>query len=89
MLWQKKLYWNNFTVSYGLNIEYLSPPAADFYFKKDGAKRHPQIFNLQSSIFNSGLSGLCSYYIDKFSTNQPINYSAINYYFYKFFSDFS
>ena len=25
---------------------------------KDGAKRHPQIFNLQSSIFNSGLSGL-------------------------------
>jgi len=26
--------------------------------KKDGAKRHQQIFNLQSSIFNSGLSGL-------------------------------
>jgi hypothetical protein len=28
------------------------------HFKKDGAKRHPQIFNFQSSIFNSGLSGL-------------------------------
>jgi len=29
-----------------------------FTFKKDGAKRHQQIFNFQSSIFNSGLSGL-------------------------------
>jgi len=29
-----------------------------FHFKKDGAKRHPQIFNLQSSIFNSGSSEL-------------------------------
>ena len=40
-----------------------------FHFKKDGAsllrrngyegrERHPQIFNLQSSIFNSGLPGL-------------------------------
>ncbi|CAB1059899.1 hypothetical protein D1BOALGB6SA_4664 [Olavius sp. associated proteobacterium Delta 1] len=27
-------------------------------FKKDGVKRHPPIFNLQSSIFNPGLSGL-------------------------------
>jgi hypothetical protein len=26
--------------------------------KNDGAKRHPQIFNLQSSIFNPGLPGL-------------------------------
>ncbi len=25
---------------------------------KDGAQRHPQIFNLQSSIFNYGLPGL-------------------------------
>ena len=38
-----------------LNIEYLRN---SFHFKKDGAKRHPQIFNLQSSIFNSGSSGL-------------------------------
>jgi hypothetical protein len=49
-----------------LNIEYLRN---SFHFKKDGAKRHPQIFNLQYSIFNSpinrdfrfaptGLSGL-------------------------------
>jgi hypothetical protein len=29
-----------------------------FTLKKDGAKRHQQIFNFQSSIFNSGLSGL-------------------------------
>ena len=28
-----------------------------FTLKKDGAKRHQQIFNFQSSIFNSGLSG--------------------------------
>ena len=26
------------------------------YQKNDRAKRHPQIFNLQSSIFNSGLT---------------------------------
>jgi len=38
-----------------LNIEYLRN---SFHFKKDGAKRHPQIFNLQYSIFNPGLSGL-------------------------------
>ena len=38
-----------------LNIEYLW---YSFDYKKDGAQRHPQIFNLQSSIFNSGLSGL-------------------------------
>ena len=37
-----------------LNIEYLRN---SFHFKKDGAKRHPQIFNLQSSIFNPDLSG--------------------------------
>jgi hypothetical protein len=29
-----------------------------FTLKKDGAKRHQQIFNFQFSIFNSGLSGL-------------------------------
>jgi len=29
-----------------------------FTLKKDGAKRHQQIFNFQSSIFNSGVSGL-------------------------------
>jgi len=29
-----------------------------FTLKKDRAKRHQQIFNLQYSIFNSGLSGL-------------------------------
>jgi hypothetical protein len=38
-----------------LNIEYLR---YSFDFKKDGAKRHQQIFNLQSSIFNSGFAGL-------------------------------
>ena len=38
-----------------LNIEYLR---YSFDFKKDGAKRHQQIFNLQYSIFNSGLPGL-------------------------------
>jgi hypothetical protein len=38
-----------------LTIEYLR---YSFDFKKDGAKRHQQIFNFQSSIFNSGLSGL-------------------------------
>jgi len=38
-----------------LNIEELR---VFFHFKKDGAKRPPQIFNLQSSIFNSGSSGL-------------------------------
>jgi len=27
-----------------------------FYLKKDGAQRQPQIFNLQSSIFNSNWS---------------------------------
>jgi len=32
-----------------LNIEYLR---YSFDFKKDGAKRHQQIFNLQSSIVN-------------------------------------
>ncbi len=32
-----------------LKIEYLRN---SIYFKKDGAKRHPQIFNLQSKIFN-------------------------------------
>ena len=29
-----------------------------FTLKKDGVKRHQRIFNFQSSIFNSGLSGL-------------------------------
>ena len=29
-----------------------------FGLKKEKAKRHPQIFNLQSSFFNSGFSGL-------------------------------
>jgi hypothetical protein len=29
-----------------------------FTLKKDGAKRHQQIFNFQSSIFISGLPGL-------------------------------
>jgi hypothetical protein len=29
-----------------------------FNYKKDGTERHPQIFNRQSSIFNSGSSGL-------------------------------
>jgi len=38
-----------------LNIEYLRYSSD---FKKGGAKRHQQIFNLQSSIFNSGLPGL-------------------------------
>jgi len=42
-----------------LNIEYLR---YSFDFKKGGAKRHPQIFNRQSSIFNSGLSGLGDYF---------------------------
>jgi hypothetical protein len=46
-----------------LNIGYLSNSSrrepqdlstgANDLFLKDGAKRHPQIFNLQSSIFNS------------------------------------
>jgi hypothetical protein len=40
---------------YFVIIEYLR---FSFVFKKGGAKRHQQIFNLQSSIFNSGLSGL-------------------------------
>jgi len=49
-------------VYFRLNIEYLR---YSFDFKKDGAaqapalrERHPKIFNLQSTIFNSGLSGL-------------------------------
>jgi indolepyruvate ferredoxin oxidoreductase beta subunit len=37
------------------SIEYLR---YTFGFKKDGAKRYQQIFNLQFSIFNTGLSGL-------------------------------
>jgi hypothetical protein len=45
--------WQTFYES--VNIEYLRN---SFHFKKDGAKRHPQIFNLQSSIFNPGLPGL-------------------------------
>jgi hypothetical protein len=39
---------------YFQTIEYLR---YSFHFKKNGAKRHLQIFNLQSSILNSGLSG--------------------------------
>ncbi len=40
-----------------MNIcEYLCQSVC--HFKKDGAKRHQQIFNLQSSIFNSGLPGV-------------------------------
>jgi hypothetical protein len=43
-----------------LNIEYLR---YSFDFKKDGAKRHQQIFNRSAaggSIFNSGFAGLGS-----------------------------
>ena len=38
-----------------VTIEYLT---YSFDFKNDGAKRYSQIFNLQSSIRNSVLSGL-------------------------------
>ena len=47
IMWQKivlEYYYHHVT------IEYLG---YSFDFKKDGAKRHPQIFNLHSSLFNS------------------------------------
>ena len=39
----------------------------DKHYKNDGVKRHPQIFNLQYSIVNSGPSGLGEGYEPIFS----------------------
>ena len=49
-----------------LKIEYLRN---SIHFKKDGAKRHPQIFNLQSTIFNLVLQSQIVF-LDMFITQQ-------------------
>ena len=45
-----------------MKIEYLRLASGESIYKRpnyknDGAKRHPQLFNLQSSIFNLSSSG--------------------------------
>jgi len=45
-----------------------------FTLKKDGAKRHQQIINLQFSIFNSGLSGLGIFQ----TTNLQLTFAAVS-----------